>query len=1117
MLYGRLTYRDEHLGPVSIRTYANDNFDDTRLYFTNDSSDFEQYLAISTLFDKKIDEETGELTNPWQEKQPSDNRRLDVQKSNKFKTNVTNMEFCSRIAAIFRYMQISGRKNYNQFHTKEDEENFVSTRYVEVEGMGFIKYDYGLIVEIKIQSKYFDVHLQEIGESPFEDGVFGTLKKKDNFGNILSVTPIANVGFKLTESLLGFPYEEQIKKMPINMFGMFDTIEEVIDHHPDKKTEWILDRNYIIVTDDILEEVIAMFRNHKGYIAFDTETTGLSINFRSRTGDADQLVGVVLSIQKGTGYYFPLQHKQFANLCGGDHGYFMERYMRSILEKKRIICHNISFDWKVAYIYDIVVNCVYDTMIAFAITKGYEHKGYKIGLKQLVQKLFGYDMFDLDDFVRNGSFTDSGIDFSDLPYEIVRRYAPADADMTLALFEHIEVNAMLQEYEAERVFEMEVVFAKAVAYAEFWGYHTATEKIPQLRDTILGSMQTLEQKMFDMVGWEFNPESPADLVKAMYDKEQGLGIPPLSEKMSTDKEVLKTLSSIEENGEPKYPFATLLKSYRDASGINKNFLKKLHEFATPDGYIFSSVKQFGADTGRTSATKPNYQSYNDAVKKNIDPRPGYIHFDSDFSQIEYRVLASMAKQLNLISEFEDPDLDYHTYQASRMFSIPYALVTKERRAESKGINFGLPYGMGDSSLGLRIFGVRNKETQRKAGLLRKKFFEGQERIEEFFKKVRDDGVKKGYTSTYYGRRRYYHREFFNEAAIRRQAGNHVIQGTAADIYKKAVGRMFNRIIKEGWLGKVLINVFVHDELLMEVHESIDLRYFLKAWREEFQLEIDGFCKLYAGAGFGNSWYEAKKKDYPPQYIDTLIKDYDANPNSPWHGDGQRHLKELDAGFEQYKINRVQDFIYSPEHKGEIVKPLINSLLVEVSGNIIKEAQSSPALLDRYNGVLGRLAIPKEGKAELKAFEDFAAIFSEKYGHDPATITVVAPDAKLTTTDLSESQQEEEEDLSYMDAKFTIGDRLDISHYFVDYEERRLYLDHMEVTQDSIPTTSIDYLFSRGIFKQEGLYKVFYRDVKSQYGKQLIETTLYVTSEGLRTVEDSYAGWSNFWAFRAFGS
>ncbi len=1105
MLYGRLIYRDDHLGEVSIRTYAQDGFDDTRLYFTNETSDYEEQLLVSTLFDKKLDEESNTITNPWQEKNPSYNRRLDVQKSNKFKTNLTNMEFCSRISAVMRYMQIAGRKNYNQFQTEDDERNFVSTRYVEVEGLGFIKYDYGLITEIKIQSPYFDVHLQDVGASTFEDGVFGTLKKKDNFGNVLSVTPIANVGFKLTESLLGFPYEEQMKKLPVNMFGMFDTIEEVMDHHPDKATSWILDRKYIIVTDAMLPSVIDMFRKHMGFIAFDTETTGLKINFRSRTGDADQLVGVVLSIEKGTGYYFPLQHKLFENLCGGDHGYFMERYMRPILEKKKIICHNISFDWKVAYIYDIVVNCVYDTMIAFAITKGYEIKNFKIGLKGLVSMLFGLDMFDLDDFVRNGSFTDSGIDFSDLPYEIVRRYAPADADMTLALFEYIEKHAILQQYDAQRIFDMEVTFAKAVAYAEFWGYHTATERIPELRETITGSMDKYRQKMFDLVGYEFNPESPKDLQKAMF---EDLNIEPLNEKMSTDKEALKTFMSIEENGEPKYPFAHHLKAYRESSGINKNFLKKLHEFSTPDGYIFSSVKQFGADTGRTSATKPNYQSYNDAVKKNIDPRPGYIHFDCDFSQIEYRVLASMAEQQNLIAEFEDPDLDYHTYQASRMFSIPYALVTKERRAESKGINFGLPYGMGDSSLGLRIFGVRNNETKRKAAILRKKFFEGQERIQDFFDRVRSDGVSKGYTSTYFGRRRYYHREIFNEASIRRQAGNHVIQGTAADIYKKAVARMFDRIVKEGWLGKVLINVFVHDELLMEVHESIDLRYFLKAWREEFQLEIDGFCKLYAGAGFGNSWYEAKKKDYPPQYIDILIKDYDANPNSPWHGDAQRHLKELDAGFEEYKVGRVQDFIYAPEHRGEIIKPSINSLMVEVVGGIVKEAQKSPDLLDRYNNLLGRIAIPMEGKADIKAFDDFTALFSARYGNDPSSVTVIAPDAKLPTEE--KEVHDEDEDLSYMDTTFTLLDRLDISHYYIDYDNSAIYLDRIPVVEGGVHTQSIDFLFTKNIFKQEGTYRIHYRDKTSPQGNTTVETIMYVDREGMLLIEDCYSRWCSVW-------
>lgn len=1079
MLHGRLRYHDEHFGTVEYEVYGNDNFDGTKLYIVNgDVANYTNYVNAGKVFDKHIDE-NGQIYNPYEELNPSDNRRLDIKRTNKYKTNITNETFCLRVAAILRYMQISGRKNYNQNLGGEDD-HFSTERVVKVDDLGYIKYEMGLITEIYIKGKYVELGMKTIPDDVFDDGVFKELKEKDRYGNVLSVTPISNMGFKLATELLGFEYTPPIKNEPVNVFGMFETIEDVIAYHEDKNTSWILDRKYVIVTDDMVESIIQEFMDYDGFIAFDTETTGLNINFKSRTGEADELVGVVLSKEIGTGYYFPLQHKLFDNVCNGDHWYFMERYMKPLLESKRIIGHNISFDWKVAYIYDINVNFIYDTMLAFGVTKRYEEESYQLALSALVKNIFGLDMFDLDDFVTGSSFSDSNITFADLPYEIVRRYAPADADMTLSLFEFLEREAILAKYEAQTIFDLEVNFAKAVAYAEFYGYHIDIENIPTMREQIEGGMERHKARMFEIAGKEFNPNSPQQLMKIMYDE---LGIEQIGEKRSTNKEILGALAErTNADGEPLYPFVVELKAYRDYEGIHKNFLKRLHEFATPDGYIFSTTRQLGTDTGRTSATDPNYQSYNDPVKKNIIPRKGYIHFDSDFSQIEYRVLASLAGQENLMKEFDDPDLDYHTYQASRMFGIPYSLVSKSLRNQSKGINFGLPYGMGDSSLGARIFGERTKENEAKAAQLRRKFFQGQEKIEMFFERVRSEGVSKGYTSTHWGRRRYYHRGTYSVNEIRRQAGNHVIQGTAADIYKIAVTRLFNRIVDEGWLGLVLINVFVHDELLLEVHHSINMYYFFKAWREEFELSIDGFCKLYAGAGVGFSWYDAKGQDLPVQYIDEIIAQY--HDGMEWHGDLHRFLDDIERGYEEYKIRRVREYITDPANQGEVIKPIINSLLVEVVGNIIKELQKSEnaeQLIVEYNAELSEKSIPLIGKSKLKLLRDYLTIFCKYYGLDINSIDIKSPDEAVVNP---QGGAEEEEVVSFDDDEFTIEDLITLRGYFRDEYNRIVYFVDRPMTYNGVPTTVVNYLYSKGVFKTEGTFQL------ALYDETTKETTLY---------------------------
>lgn len=554
--------------------------------------------------------------------------------------------------------------------------------------------------------------------------------------------------------------------------GIYETIEQVKEAHPDKNTAWIEDCHYKIVTDDMLDDVMKELWAAP-YISFDTETTGLNINFYSREGTADELVGVCLSPEEGKGYYFPLQHKKFNNLCNGDHNLFMQKYMKTLLEKQKVICHNLSYDWKVAYIYDINVNCVFDTMLAFGVTKRYEYVNYPTGLKDLCTELFGIDMFEISDFIMT-DWAKSNITFADLPYDLVEHYGPADADITLRLFNWCKRERLLEKYEAERVFKLEVDFAKVVSYSEFWGYHIDIAKLPELEEEIVAGMEREKKNMFDIAGREFNPNSSGQLAQIMYDE---LGIPVIGEKRSTSKDILKELGDYQNlDGTPMYPFVKHLLSYRKFEGTYKNFLKKKDQFISPEGFVFPKVYQLGTNTGRLSIHEPNYQSYNDVVKKNVTGRPGYYIYDCDFAQVEYRVLASMAGESALIKAFDDPDLDYHQHQAARMFSLPYAAVTKQLRQQSKGINFGLPYGMGDESLGKRVFGAKTPENTAKAADLRKRFFDGQDNILNFFETVRANGVKKGYTSTWLGRRRYYHKALFSEAAIRRQAGNHVIQG-----------------------------------------------------------------------------------------------------------------------------------------------------------------------------------------------------------------------------------------------------------------------------------------------------------------------------------------------------
>ena len=1111
MLEGKLVVKHEKLGEVDYQVKARDTFNDLKLHITaHGDGGYTLWNNRRILFDYVLNEETGDYFSPYVDEPGSDIRRLDIKKTNKYKSNITNKDLAIKISSLVRYMQINGKKNYNQ---KNMGDNFSSIREVDVydsEGkvyIGTVKYRMGLITELFCENKFLRLELKSGELGLLDETIFKELKEKDKWGNKISPAPISIVGFKLDEEFLGFKYVPPVSKEVVQAFGIYETIEDVISAHPEKNTRWILDRDYHIVTDANLEEVIQMFMDHDGLIAFDTETSGLNINFKSRTNEADQLVGVVLSRKPGEGYYFPLQHKLFPNLCDGDHHYFMERYMRPILEGKRIICHNLKFDWKVAYIYDINANIVYDTMLAVGVTKRYEEETFEMSLAALAKNIFGLDMFELSDFVMGGSFGDSDIAFWDLPYELVRQYAPADTDITISLYEFFEQEDLLNKYNAKRIFDMEITFAKAVAYSEFYGYHVDVDRIPDLRERIVGAMEECKAKMFEIAGKEFNPNSPQQLASIMYDE---LGIEMIGNKRSTSKEILKALSyKTDAEGNPKYPFVKYLKEYRDNESIYKNFLKRLHEFSTDDGYIFPDVLQLGTNTGRTSVKNPNYQSYNDTVKKYITPRPGFIHVDSDFAQIEYRVLASMAGQEQLIDAFNDPDLDYHSYQASRMFSVPYAAVTKQLRQQSKGVNFGLPYGMGDESLGAAIFGERSPENTIQARKLREKFFQGQEKIQNFFETARANGVRNGFTETDFGRRRYYHKGVFSVNEIRRQAGNHVIQGTAADIYKLAVVQMFKRIVAEGWLGKVLLNAFVHDELLMEVHESINLYYFTKVWREEFEVKIQGYCRLFAGLGYGFCWYDAKGLDLPPLYIDEIEKAYEEDME--WDEDLESFLEDIKNNYELHKTNRIKKYILSEENKGEVIKPAIGSLLSEEIGKLIPKIQGM-GNVDSYNAILTKSEIPLEGKGSVSYLQDQLKIFCKYYDIDYNSIDVKSPDEIVIQTEESTNTDNDFEDF-YSDEvspevkKSMIELTLRMNGIYTDIEEKTVYMLEMWCYQNSQFQQATKILIDKGLITTDGDFKIIYYPTLNTANPQCAEIPNYfIPKDNISIIAQYYAVW-----------
>ena len=931
MLSGKITYYKNNKRFV-YDVDATDTSENFSMYMTSGN-----YEAIMLMSNPEFNEDPDAL---WERSVVVKLAKVDVQTKIKVaevdgkQKNVkcpVNADFFCRLASIIRYCKVNcntfTEKGYTglqlasgEFEAMSEKSYILKFPMDESRILAEVTLNYGDLVDISAHTDDFDIELHS--NTGKEERVF--YKPKNAWSS----------GIRLDSEYLGFKLKEQVIPATVSSDGMYHSIEDIIAAHPDKEFKWLLGKDYRIVTDETLEEVCKYIMNWDGYVYYDTETTGLKINFMSRTGQADQLVGVVLSVKYGESFYFPLQMKKIKNLCGGDHFYVMEHYLRPILEGKQLVAHNMSYDWKVAYIYGINANIVHDTMAILHLTLGAEIKDYKVGLKENAKLLLGRDSLELSDLIIDDSWGENDIKFWDLPEDLVRLYACADTDNTNGLLGYAMQNDLLGKYGANKVYEIEIAFSFAVAYQEFYGHRIDINNLDKMRDEI-GKGQAKEmEEMVKIIGHEFNPSSPKQLLTIMYGE---LGIPEqISRKTgrpTTDKETLKMLAELTDAEDNiMYPFVVHLQKYREYEGVRK-IIDKFPEHVTQDGYVFSSVMQYGTTTGRVSINKPNYQSYNDPIKKNVIPRPGFWMFDTDYSSVEYRVLGNMVGNKKIMENFKDPDFDYHAYQAAHMYNVPYSAVTKKLRKAAKGINFGLPYGMGDESLGVRVFGEASPENTRKAAGLRAAYFKGQEDIRDWFEFHRDKGVNKGYTETYFGRRRYYRRSDFSVNAIRRQAGNQVIQGTAADIYKTAVGRVFKRICREGWLGQVMFTGFIHDELLGEVSNDINPGVWLKALREEFEVKItneDGspWSPLYMGFGYGMSWYEAKSVELPIKLQWEIVDKYGETGFPDWDGNGRAFCDKIPDMLRDFDVRDIRNQILDEASQGKEIKPTLNNQVLD---------------------------------------------------------------------------------------------------------------------------------------------------------------------------------------------
>lgn len=688
----------------------------------------------------------------------------------------------------------------------------------------------------------------------------------------------------------------------------------------DSRFSWLLEQDYKIVSPEMAREVCQTLLNHDGVIAFDAETTGLHVNFLG----VDEIVGLVFSRQEGESFYFPLRHNAIENVCAEDElDDFMVNLIKPILQQKSVVTFNGTFDSKTVFPWGIIVNIVGDVQLLYRLT--YQHverlQPNQLALECMADTYLGRSSLELSMFLpeelqgKKNSWELAN--FADLPYESVRLYACADTDNTLALYNQLMERHAVEEFGAKKTSQIEHSMMKVIAYNEYFGTHFDEGALPKLKADVAQQLEVWTNKLYEIVGYSFNPSSSKQLAQALF---EDLGYPckTFTDKgsPSTSQTVIKDLARDPE----KYPAAPILLEIKQLQALQRTFIKQIEKDNQKE-FVFASIDPL-LETGRMSTSKPNIQGMAGFVKQYFTPRDGYYTFNFDFSSVEYRILASMSGEKDLIDFFQDPIRDYHRRQASVLFGIPYSQVTSKERKMAKPLNFGIPYGKGDPSLGADIFGTMSEENTRKAADLRERYFAGQPHVRQFFDTAKLEAQEQGWVQTYFGRRRYldpvrlgggdYNRGL---GKAMRAAGNHKIQGTAADLYKIGMIRLYQEIVNRGWWGKVLLTAMVHDECNLEVHCSIDPKELLEVVLKSVMVDLPDWCPLYIGCGWGNNWYEAKSEDLNAGTQQLILQ----SPYT-WDGNLEKWVAHCEELRKLYMANRVIEYINDPSTDHSSIDP-----------------------------------------------------------------------------------------------------------------------------------------------------------------------------------------------------
>jgi len=575
--------------------------------------------------------------------------------------------------------------------------------------------------------------------------------------------------------------------------------------------------------------------------AIDTETT--SLNYMQA-----EIVGISVAIVSNEAYYIPLMHEYDGVPNQLDREYVLQK-LKPWLEDKEAkkIGHNLKYDSHIFANHGIELNGTdFDSMLESYVLNS---TATRHNLNAVAKRYLNLDTTSYEDVAGKGA---KQIGFNQVSLEDAIHYAAEDADVSFQLHQTLHPKLMEINSLAKLYTDIEAPLLKVLQTIERNGVLIDESMLQKQSDQFAITLKELESKAYSLAGAEFNLNSPKQLQEILYDK---LSLPILKK---TPKGQPSTAESVLQRLAGDFPIVQTILKYRTTAKLKTTYTDKLPLMVNQGtGRVHTSYHQAVTATGRLSSSDPNLQNIpirtveGRRIRQAFIAPKGFQILAADYSQIELRIMAHNSQDPGLLDAFQ-AGLDIHQATAAEIFAVDLQSVSAEQRRSAKAINFGLIYGM--SAFGLtRQLGITRGDAQEYIEL----YFARYPKVKEYMDAIRNQARESGFVETVFGRRLYLpdidSRNYQRRQYAERSAINAPMQGTAADIIKKAMIDLEQRLVAESINAKIIMQV--HDELVLEVKDnSVDAVSELVTEAMGKAADLDVVLKV--DLGVGENWDQA---------------------------------------------------------------------------------------------------------------------------------------------------------------------------------------------------------------------------------------------------------------------